>query len=111
MIQFATVFASGVNGIEFDFSPDSSVLDSDVQNSGQHGVSLDDGSGFRVSGNVIRGNVEDGLRLQDADNGTISSNQADNNGGCSANQDAASTGNSWTFNTLDNWCGTVPKSH
>lgn len=110
-IQYALVFANGVNGIEFDDSPNSSVLNSDVRNNGQHGVSLDDSSGIYVSANVIQGNTEDGLRLQDCDNGTIRYNQADNNGSCNANQDAASTGNSWTGNTLQNWCDTVPNAH
>lgn len=107
----AFVFANGVNGIEFDDSPSSSVLNSDVRNNGQHGVSLDNSSGMYLSANLIQGNTEDGLRLQNCDNGAIRYNQADNNGSCSANQDAASTGNSWMGNTLQNWCGAVPNPH
>ena len=110
-IQYAFVFANGVNGIEFDDSPNSSVLNSEVQNNGQHGVSLDNSAGIYISANVIQGNVEDGLRLQNCDLGTIRNNQVDNNGSCNANQDAASTGNSWTGNTLQTWCDTVPNSH
>jgi parallel beta-helix repeat protein len=110
-IQYGFVFANGVNGIEFDDSPSSSVLNNEVLNNGQHGVSLDNSSGIYISANVIQGNVEDGLRLQNCDTGTLRYNQVDNNGVCNADQDAASTGNSWTGNTLQNWCGTVPNPH
>lgn len=110
-IQYGFVFANGVNGIEFDDSPGSSVLNNEVLNNGQHGVSLDVSSAIYISANVIQGNVENGLRLQNCDNGTIRYNQVDNNGVCNANQDAASVGNTWTGNTLQNWCGTVPNPH
>ncbi|MBL8298092.1 MAG: right-handed parallel beta-helix repeat-containing protein [Rhodanobacteraceae bacterium] len=110
-IQYGFVFANGVNGIEFDFSPGSAVLNSEVLNNGQHGVSLDDGTGAYISSNLIRSNMEDGLRLQNSDNGTLRYNQVDYNGACNANQDAASTGNTWTGNTLQGWCGTVPNPH
>ena len=110
-IQYGFVFANGVNGIEFDDSPGSSVLNTEVLNNGQHGVSLDVSSGIYISANEIHGNVENGLRLQDCDNGTIRYNLVDNNGTCNANQDAASSGNTWTGNTLQNWCGTVPNPH
>jgi parallel beta-helix repeat protein len=110
-IQYSVAYANGINGIEFDGSPNSSVLNSEVQYNGQHGVSLDNSSGIYISANVIQGNTDDGLRLQNCDNGTILNNQVDNNGGCSAYQDAASTGNNWTGNTLQDWCGTVPNPH
>lgn len=110
-IQYGFVFANGVNGIEFDDSPGSSVLNTEVLNNGQHGVSLDNSSGIYISANEIHGNVENGLRLQNCDNGTVRYNLVDNNGTCNANQDAASSSNTWTGNTLQNWCGTVPNPH
>lgn len=110
-IQYAFVFANGVNGIEFDDSPGAGVLNSEVQNNGQHGVSLDNSSAVYISANLIQGSIQNGLRLQNCDSGTIRYNQVDNNGACNANQDAASSGNTWTGNTLQNWCGTVPNPH
>lgn len=110
-IQYAFVFANGVNGIEFDDSPGAGVLNSEVLNNGQHGISLDNSSAVYISANLIQGSIQNGLRLQNCDSGTIRYNQVDNNGTCNANQDAASTGNTWTGNTLQNWCGTVPNPH
>lgn len=87
------------------------MLNTEVLNNGQHGVSLDNSSAIYISANEIHGNVENGLRLQNCDNGTVRYNLVDNNGTCNANQDAASSGNTWTGNTLQNWCGTVPNPH
>lgn len=110
-IHYAFVYANGVNGIEFDDSPNSRVLNTEAQANGKHGISFDNSTGIYISRNLIHGNVENGVRLQNCDFGTIRYNQVDNNGSCNANQDVASTGNSWTGNTLQNWCGTVPTPH
>ena len=118
-IQQAQVLDNGVNGIEFDGGPHASVGSSTIRYNGQHGLSLDPGtnavtypcSAFSVSSNDLQFNIEDGIRLQNCDNGFVRNNVAQYNGSCNANQDGASTGNTWTGNVLQNWCGTVPNPH
>jgi len=119
-IQQAQVLDNGVNGIEFDGGPNASVGSSTIKYNGKHGLSLDPGSNavtypcsaFSVSSNDVQSNIQDGIRLQNCDNGFIRNNLSQYNGSsCSANQDAASTGNTWTGNILQNWCGTVPNPH
>lgn len=119
-IQQAVVLANGVNGIEFDGAPRGKVGSSSVRFNGQHGISLDPSStnvttfpcsAFLLSMNLVGGNTEDGIRLQNCDTGFVRNNTAQSNGVCNARQDAASTGNTWTGNSLQNWCGTVPNPH
>jgi hypothetical protein len=118
-IQQAQVLDNGVNGIEFDGGPNASVGSSTIRYNGKHGLSLDPGtnavtypcSAFSVSSNDVQANIEDGIRLQNCDNGFIRNNISQYNGLCSANQDSASAGNTWTGNILQNWCGTVPNPH
>ncbi|HKO52114.1 MAG TPA: right-handed parallel beta-helix repeat-containing protein [Polyangiaceae bacterium] len=118
-IQQAQVLDNGVNGIEFDGGPNATVGSSTIRYNGQHGLSLDPGtnvathpcSPFSISSNFVEFNNEDGIRLQNCDNGFIRNNTAQGNGICNANQNASSTGNTWTGNLLQNWCGTVPNPH
>jgi len=118
-IQQAQVLDNGVNGIEFDGGPNASVGSSSIYFIGKHGLSLDPGtnavtypcSAFSISSNDVHSNIEDGIRLQNCDNGFIRNNTSQFNGLCSANQDSFSAGNSWTGNILQNWCGTVPNPH
>lgn len=119
-IQQAQVLDNGVNGIEFDGAPNARVGSSTIRLNGQHGLSLDPSatdivsfpcSGFSLSMNLVEANTEDGIRLQGCDNGFIRNNTAQFNGGCNADQDSASTGNTWTGNILQTWCGTVPNPH
>jgi parallel beta-helix repeat protein len=118
-IQQAQVLDNGVNGIEFDGGPHATVGSSTIRNNGQHGLSLDPSgtdvvnfpcSAFSISSNFVEFNLEDGIRVQDCDGGSILNNTAQFNGGCNADQDGAPT-NTWTGNTLQSWCGTVPNPH
>jgi hypothetical protein len=59
----------------------------------------------------VESNDEDGIRLQNCDNGFVRNNTSQFNGDCNADQDGASTGNTWTGNILQDWCGTVPNPH
>lgn len=119
-IQQAQVLFNGVNGIEFDGAPHAKVGSSTIRYNGQHGLSLDPSgtdvvtfpcSAFSVSSNFVESNIEDGIRLQNCDSGFIRNNSVVSNGGCNADQDSASTSNTWTGNILQNWCGTVPNPH
>jgi len=119
-IQSAQVLDNGVNGIEFDGAPHASVGSSTIRFNGQHGLSLDPSgtnvatypcSAFSISSNFVEFNTDNGIRLQNCDSGFVRNNTAQGNGGCNANQDAASTGNTWTGNILQTWCGTVPNPH
>ncbi len=119
-IQQAQILDNGANGIELDGGPNASVGSSTIRYNGQHGLSLDPSgtnvatfpcSAFSISSNFVEFNTEEGIRLQNCDNGFIRNNTAQYNGGCNANQDGASTGNTWTGNLLQTWCGTVPNPH
>jgi parallel beta-helix repeat protein len=119
-IQQAQILDNGVNGIELDGGPHATVGSSTIRYNGQHGLSLDPSgtnavtfpcSAFSISSNVVEFNSEDGIRLQDCDSGFIRNNTAQFNGGCDADQDGFSTGNSWTGNILQNWCPGVPNPH
>jgi parallel beta-helix repeat protein len=119
-IQQAQILDNGVNGIEFDGGPHASVGSSTIRFNGQHGLSLDPSgtnvvafpcSAFSVSSNLVEFNADDGIRLQGCDSGFLRNNTAQFNGGCNADQDGASTGNTWTGNILQSWCGTVPNPH
>ena len=85
-----------------------------------HGLSLDPSLldplkhpciGSLITSNIIEFNTLDGIRMGNCDNGFIRSNTSQSNGRCNAYQGGGSTGNIWTGNILQNWCGTVPEQH
>jgi parallel beta-helix repeat protein len=77
----------------------------------RHGIAVDDddiqGAGdFYIWDNYVEGNLLNGIRVQDANNGTVQSNEVTGHT-CDLNQSGAS-GNTWSSNMYTTRCGSVP---
>jgi transposase len=103
---------NGTNGYECDGCYYAEYRGNYSYDNGQHGITLDDdnmtGAGnFLISGNYVANNVsEQGIRIDRANNGAVSSNTSTGHT-CDLRQ-TNSSGNTWSLNAYMNLCGVPP---